>query len=85
MEFILLIVIIGIFIYGVENSFVYFPRKRIMSNYDEKKNKIVMTKDEFFKIRHSGKGNNGLFFPNGYEKPPVYKRNGEYLEVELVD
>lgn len=60
--------------------------EEIMSYYSKEKNKIIMPSSKFYEIRH-GHGlmnNNGLFFPRGYEKSPVYKRNGEYIKIKLI-
>jgi len=70
---------------------IVLPRKiahwQIMSHYDKSSGKIKMTSDTFFNIRHRGgyHENNGLFFRDGYMKPPVYHNGNEYIEVELID
>lgn len=58
-----------------------------MRYYDSNKQKIIMPSNIFYKLRH-GDGymeNNGLFFKDGYLKPPVFRNNGEYIQIELVE
>lgn len=59
----------------------------IMSKYSKDKDKIIISSNDFFRLRHSGGiyDNRGLFFPNGYNNPPVYEYNGKYIEIEFKE
>jgi len=58
----------------------------IMKFYNKTKNKIIMPEDLFYHYRHGfGNGNNGLWFPRGFNHLPVYNSPDGQIEIELID
>jgi hypothetical protein len=60
---------------------------QIMRYYNKTKNKIVIPRDVFFHYRHCDGylENNGLWFPRGYQNPPVFNSPEGQIEVEFLE